>query len=61
MRFIVIPAGTRQQAEAARASAGPEAIMLAVRSSWSFPAAQWIAADPPFWRSIADCNDQMTR
>ena len=30
---------------------GPEATILAVRVAWSFPAPDWIAADPPFWRS----------
>jgi hypothetical protein len=50
-RFIVTSAETRQEADAAKASAGPEANILAVRPSWSFPAPHWIAADPPFWRS----------
>ena len=51
VRVLVIPTETRQEADAARASAGPEATILAVRVSWSFPAPDWIAADPPFWRS----------
>jgi hypothetical protein len=51
MRFVVTPSKTRQEADAARATAGPEATILAVRPSWSFPASEWIAADPPFWRS----------
>jgi hypothetical protein len=51
MRLLVTSAETRQEADAAKASAGPEAIILAVRPSWSFPAPEWIAADPPFWRS----------
>ena len=52
-RFIVRSGQTAQEADAARASAGPEANIFAVRPSWSFPAAQWIAADPLFWRSTS--------
>jgi hypothetical protein len=48
-RFIVTSAQTRQEADAARALAGPEANIFAVRPSWSFPAKEWIAADPLFW------------
>jgi hypothetical protein len=51
MRLFVTPTQTRQEADAAKTSAGPEATILAVRPSWSFPAPDWIAADPPFWRS----------
>jgi len=50
-RFIIMPAETRQEADAAKASAGLEVTILAVRPSWSFPISDWIAADPPFWRS----------
>jgi hypothetical protein len=50
-RFLVTPTETRQEADAAKGSAGPEAIILAIRPSWSFPAPEWIAADPTFWRS----------
>jgi len=50
-RFVVTPTETRQEADAAKASAGPEATVLAVRPSWSFPAPEWVAADLPFWRS----------
>jgi hypothetical protein len=49
-RFIVASAETRQEAEAAKASAVRKAIVLAICPSWSFPAAEWIAANPPFWR-----------
>jgi hypothetical protein len=45
-------ADTREEAEATRVAA-PEVNILAVRPSWSFPAAQWVAADPPFWRGDA--------
>jgi hypothetical protein len=48
-RFIVTSAQTRDEADAARAIAGLESTVLAVRPSWSFPAAEWIAADPEFW------------
>jgi hypothetical protein len=50
-RFVVTPSETRQEADAAKAAAGLQATILAVRPSWSFPASDWIAADPPFWRS----------
>jgi hypothetical protein len=50
-RFIVTAVGTREQADAANAQAGPGSTILAVRPSWSFPAEQWIAADPEFWQS----------
>jgi hypothetical protein len=52
-RFIVRWAETRQEADAAKATAGQDARILAVRPSWSFPAAEWIAADPTFWRPTA--------
>ncbi len=48
--FVIRSARTREDAEAMRASSGPETTVLAVRPSWSFPAADWIAADPEFWR-----------
>jgi hypothetical protein len=50
-RFVVRSAGTREEAEAARVSAGQDTTVLAIRPSWSFPAAEWIAADPEFWRA----------
>ena len=49
--FVVRSAETREEAEAMRASAGQNTTALAVRPSWSFPAAEWIAADPEFWRA----------
>ncbi|HEY7443180.1 MAG TPA: hypothetical protein VH701_12225 [Vicinamibacterales bacterium] len=49
-RLVVRSAETREEAEAAKASAGQETTVLAIRPSWSFPAAEWIAADPEFWR-----------
>jgi hypothetical protein len=49
-RFIVTPAGSRQEADVTQALAGAESNILAVRPSWSFPATEWIAADPPFWQ-----------
>lgn len=50
-RLVIAPSETREDADAAKAAAGPEATILAVRPSWSFPAAEWVAADPLFWRS----------
>jgi hypothetical protein len=49
-RFIITSAQTRQEADAARALAGPESNIFAVRPSWSFPAAEWILADSRFWQ-----------
>jgi hypothetical protein len=50
-RFMVTPTESRQDADAVKASAGPESVVLAVRPSWSFPAPEWIAGDVPFWQS----------
>jgi len=49
--FVVRSARTREEAEAMKVSAGQDTTVLAVRPSWSFPAAEWIAADPAFWRA----------
>jgi hypothetical protein len=48
-RYIVTSAQTRLEADAARALAGPESNILAVRPSWSFPAKEWVSADSQFW------------
>jgi hypothetical protein len=48
-RYIVTSAQTRLEADAARALAGPESNILAVRPSWSFPAREWVSADSQFW------------
>jgi hypothetical protein len=50
-RFVVRSAETREEAEAAKLSAGQETTVLAIRPSWSFPAAEWTATDPEFWRA----------
>ena len=50
-RFIVTAAQTRDEADAARKSGGGDACICAVRPSFSFPAADWIAADPSFWKA----------
>jgi len=49
-RVIVTPAQTRQEADAAKALAGPESNVFGVRPSWSFPAKEWIATDSLFWQ-----------
>jgi hypothetical protein len=51
MRFDVRAAATLADAEAARI-ADPQSRVLVVRTSWSVPAAEWIAADPAFWRGV---------
>jgi hypothetical protein len=50
-RVVVVPADTRHDADAIAALAGAESNVLAVRPEWSFPAKEWIAADPAFWPS----------
>lgn len=49
--FVVKSAATRDEAEAVMVSTGQDTTILAIRPSWSFPAAEWIAADPEFWRA----------
>lgn len=49
--FVVRSAETHDEAEATKVSAEHDTTVLAVRPSWSFPAAEWIAADPEFWRT----------
>jgi hypothetical protein len=48
--YVVAPAQTREEADAAKFSSGPDSIILAVRPSWSFPDKKWIASDSPFWQ-----------
>jgi hypothetical protein len=50
-RFIIRSAETREEAAAAKVSSGQETTVFAIRPSWSFPAAEWIATDPEFWRA----------
>lgn len=49
-RYIVSPAQTRADADRRIAVAGSESTIFAVRPPWSFPAEEWIAADPLFWK-----------
>ena len=51
MRFDIRAASTLAEAEAAR-SADPQSRVLAVKPSWSFPAPEWIAADPVLWKDV---------
>jgi hypothetical protein len=48
-RFVIVPAQTRDEADAAAAGDAGSRV-FAVRPSWSHPAEDWIAADPEFWR-----------
>ena len=62
VRFVVRPARTREDADAAAALAGPEAVILAVRPLWSFPDEMWIAADPVFWQDApAACGSKRAK
>lgn len=50
--FVVRPAATLEEAEAIQRSAKrAETTVLAIRPAWSFPAPEWTAADPEFWRA----------
>jgi hypothetical protein len=49
-RFSVTAVQTREQANSARILAGADTVVLAVRPAWTFPAKEWIAMDPAFWR-----------
>jgi hypothetical protein len=49
-RFIVKATHTLSEAEATAVVAGQESMVFAVRPSWSFPAKEWVVADPVFWR-----------
>jgi hypothetical protein len=53
-RFIVTSAKTPEEADAARSVAGSEANIYAVRPGWSFPAKEWVAADPLFWQGAGE-------
>ena len=50
-RYDVRAAATLADAEVAKAAAPPSSL-LAVKTSWSFPAPEWIAADPTLWRGV---------
>jgi hypothetical protein len=50
-RFVIAPANSHAAAEHVAARLGPGAIILAVQSQWSFPAGDWIEADPDFWNA----------
>ena len=51
-RFIITSTRTREEADAPTARAAGETNVFAVRPSWSFPAQDWIAADPVFWQRL---------
>jgi hypothetical protein len=50
--FVFSPARTRKQADRLAASI-PGSTVVVVRPSFSFPAKDWVAADPRFWRANA--------
>jgi hypothetical protein len=58
--FVVRSAEAREEADAARVSDGESATVLAIRPSWSFPADEWIAADPEFWRASPAAAERVT-
>jgi hypothetical protein len=50
--FVFSPARSRKQADRLAASI-PGSTVVVVRPSFSFPAKDWVAADPRFWRANA--------
>jgi hypothetical protein len=50
--FVFSPARTRKQADRLATSI-PDSTVGAARPSFSFPAKDWVAADPRFWRANA--------
>src|SRR5207249_3909335 len=58
MRFAMKPGRTRGDADADARELGHDARVFAVRPYWGLPAAEWIAADPDFWKEnpIAWCK-----
>jgi hypothetical protein len=50
--FVFAPARTRKQADRLAASI-PGSTVLVIRPALSFPAKDWVAADPQFWRGLA--------
>ena len=50
--FVFSPARTRKQADRLAAST-PGSTVVVARPSFSFPAKDWVAADPRFWRANA--------
>jgi len=53
IRFVVVPAQTRTEADAKLSSAGRGAKIFAVRPHFSMAAAEWVAADADFWSASA--------
>ena len=49
-RYIFRTVGSRQQAGIIAAASGADTRVFAVRPYWGMPAAEWIAADPGFWK-----------
>jgi len=47
----MVPARTREEADAKLAGAGPEANILAARPEFGMPSQEWVAADPTFRQS----------
>ena len=53
-RFVVRSARTRAEAESIARAAGQGTTVLAVKPGWSFPAKEWVASDPEFWRGAVE-------
>jgi hypothetical protein len=52
--YLFRPSKTREEAEGLARKLGGR--VFAVRPNWSMPAAEWIAADPDFWREAPKPN-----
>ena len=51
-RFIFRAVQTRREADALAEITGQKSRVFAVRPAWSFPAEEWVVADPAFWRPM---------
>jgi len=51
-RFAISAAATRALADEIATRFAPRATVLAIRPRWSFPARDWVDADPAFWGSV---------
>ena len=49
-RYVFRSTAMRDEAYRIAAAAGPHATIFAVRPYWGMPAAEWIGADPEFWK-----------
>jgi hypothetical protein len=49
-QFVIATAADRRGVESRALQLGHGSLILAVQPQWSFPDADWVAADPSFWK-----------